>query len=377
MEALVEGVVKDDPFHIAVVDMRMPHTDGETLGRQIKADQRLSGTALVMMTSYGMRGDAQRTRDAGFAAYLVKPLRKSQLRDCLAAVCEQKATRDTLDEPPLPLITRHSLAERSRRKHRILLAEDNLVNQKVALATLQKLGYSADAVGNGLEALAALGRTDYDLVLMDVQMPEMDGLDTTRLVRGAASGARNSAIPIVALTAHATARDKQECMAAGMNDYLVKPVRPTDLAQTLTRWLTRPPSKQAASAEAEDPGGKAVSAAEKCPPDEVVFDGSLLLELLDGDVEAAREILNDFLEEAPRLIASVREAVEAGDSALARRQAHTLKGASANTGANALRSIATRVERLAAEGNIHQVSDLTRDLERAFACLVETVAMRS
>ncbi len=228
--ALQEG----DPFTVAIVDMMMPEMDGETLGKKIKEDPGLKGTVLVMLSSMGQRGDAARSCEIGFAAYLTKPVKQSQLYDCLVSVAG--GTPEDKEDQARPLITKHYLAESKKRKVRILLAEDNVVNQKVALAVLQKLGYTADAVANGREALEALEDIPYALILMDVQMPEMDGFQATAAIREREreTGAH---LPIVAMTAHAMKGDRERCLEAGMDDYVSKPVNPKELAKTLARCL--------------------------------------------------------------------------------------------------------------------------------------------
>jgi len=236
LRLLREAAAAGDPFDAALLDMQMPDTDGLTLGRQIKADPLVAKTALVMMTSLGQQGDARNAHGVGFAAYLTKPVRHQQLHDCLALA---------LGRPSDPgvqatLITRHTIAETQSKRSRIrvLLAEDNAVNQHVALAMLRKIGYQADAVKNGREVLAALDGASYDLVLMDCQMPEMDGYEATRKIRRLTTAARD--IPIIALTANAMEGDRTQCLAAGMNGYIAKPVTAGAIADVLERWL---PSK--------------------------------------------------------------------------------------------------------------------------------------
>ncbi len=227
-----EAAVAGDPYRIAVLDMQMPGMDGEELGRAIKADAALADTPLVMMTSLGQRGDARRLEEIGFAAYLTKPVRQSDMFECLATVLsgeKRKAKR--------PIVTRHSIRERRHKKVRILLAEDNIVNQKVALSILKKLGVSGDAVANGAEAVKSLELIPYDLVLMDVQMPEMDGYEATHRIRDPQSKVHNHDIPIIAMTAHAMQSDRRKCLEAGMNDYLSKPINPQALADMLEKWL--------------------------------------------------------------------------------------------------------------------------------------------
>ena len=196
--------------------MMMPEMDGEALGRAHQGRPRARATAeLVMMTSMGSRGDAGRLEALGFAAYLTKPVKQSQLFDCLVVVL-QPARRGWTPRAAPRIVTRHALADRDKRRVRILLAEDNAINQKVALKTLEKLGYRAEAVGNGAEAAGgARQRRRYDLVLMDVQMPEMDGIEATRRIRDPRSAVLDHDVPIVALTAHAMAEDRDACLAAG------------------------------------------------------------------------------------------------------------------------------------------------------------------
>ena len=255
LDRLGAAAASGDPFRIAILDMVMPEMDGEILGRMIKDDPALRDTVLVMMTSIGTRGDADRFEKAGFSVYLTKPVKRSQLFNCLMTAIGRKPSDQTL---PNRIITRHTVAEKSKQKMRILLAEDNIINQKVALKLLEKLGYRADVVADGLEALKALEMIHYDLVLMDVQMPEMDGLEATGEIRKREEliaqkkdadfsdgfsvlsfqhSARSNHIPIIAMTAHAMEGDRDMCLKAGMDDYLTKPIRPGKFAETIARWI--------------------------------------------------------------------------------------------------------------------------------------------
>jgi len=273
LQALRSGLEQRDPFEIAILDMQMPATSGEELGRRITEDPTLKDSvALVMMTSIGQRGDRDRMAAIGFAAYLTKPVKQSQLHDCLAIVIERNAEAGAADRQP-EVVTRHTLDEESRRRTRILLAEDNAVNRKVALKVLEKMGFRADAVTNGREVIETLEQVPYDLILMDVHMPEMDGLEAARRIRererSLAGGhlslegeaevgpgdqcpmtgdsVRPPHIPIIALTAGAMEKDRQECLAAGMDDYVVKPLRPQEIIEAVEQQLqfrrsVKPPS---------------------------------------------------------------------------------------------------------------------------------------
>jgi len=349
LDALKSAAREGDSYRIAILDMQMPEVDGEMLGVMIRKNHALDGTALVMMTSVGSRGDAARLEKAGFAAYLTKPVKQSQLFDCLVTVLNRgsgvaapKASR---------IITRHSLTDQAKRGVRILLAEDNLVNRKVALATLEKLGYHADAVANGLEALTALETLPYDIVLMDVQMPEMDGFEATLRIRDPKSGVRNHTVPIVALTAHAMAGDREKCLDAGMDDYLTKPLRPDDLGQAIERWtsggkktsVTAEPPMPPSEPPAPVPGERVRDASGP------LFDREVLLRILGGDKELASEIITEFLTDARRQLQALRETAASGGADELRRQAHGLKGASGTVGALALSALAARLEADAAE----------------------------
>ena len=218
------------PFQLAILDVHMPGMGGEELAAVIKADPELQGTLLVMLTSLAGLAVAQRLATTGVARCLSKPVRQAALRSCLAEMmtASRSAAQSGASEPT------HAEQQPTGR---ILVAEDNPTNQMVALMILRKLGYRADAVANGLEALAALGTTPYDLVMMDCQMPEMDGFEAAQHVRDAASDVLNHSVPIVAMTAGAMRGDRDACLQAGMNDYITKPVRPVELSAVVRRWL--------------------------------------------------------------------------------------------------------------------------------------------
>ena len=213
----------------------MPEMDGESLGKAIKKDPGISGTRLVMMTSMGQRGDAKRLKDLGFSAYLNKPVKMSQLHACLTTITG--ANREDNKAGDEQMVTQHSLADIQKQKVRILLAEDNIVNQKVATKFLDKLGYTADVVSNGKQALAALSEHPYSIVLMDCQMPEMDGYEATGAIRDPNSTVLNHKVPVIAMTANAMKGDREKCIHAGMDDYLTKPIKPQTLNDMLEKWL--------------------------------------------------------------------------------------------------------------------------------------------
>jgi PAS domain S-box-containing protein len=343
------AVSRGEPYDVALLDLDMPDMDGESLGQAIRADSALAKTSLVMLTSVGRRGDAARLQEAGFAAYLTKPVKSSQLHDCLASVLGRG------EREARPIITRHSLAD--ARRARILLAEDNATNQKVALRMLEKLGLRADAVANGYEAIRALETIEYDLVLMDCQMPELDGFEAARWIRDPLSRVLDHQIPVIAMTANVMKGDRDLCLEAGMNDYVPKPVDPKQLAAALARWLPQraEPPPPAPAVPAAPPAAVAPAAASPAvtsaakPPGLPVFDPASLRDRLLGDEELAREILNDFLGEMEGQLAELRDAFARGEAEALHRQAHSIKGACGNVGALAMQQAALRLEK--GEGN--------------------------
>lgn len=237
MTKLSSAAANNTPFDIAILDMRLPHAELENLVKNIKSDPTLAKTALVMIATFGKRGDAELTQQIGFSAYLTRPVTQDELFECLTMVIHRESTHP--DITPKGLVTRYTIAERRRRNVRILLAEDNITNRKVALHILQKLGYSADAVNDGREAVAILAHKHYDIILMDIQMPEMDGFEATRMIRNPSADVINHQIPIIAMTANTMKGDREKCIECGMNDYVGKPIHPDELMNAIERQLAR------------------------------------------------------------------------------------------------------------------------------------------
>ncbi len=355
-----------DPFRIAILDMQMPDMDGESLGRAIKSDEELRDTRLVMMTSLGRRGDAKRLRDVGFAAYLTKPVKQSQLYDCLATVLGMGVMPGKA--PETAFVTRHSLNEARRREVRILLVEDNATNQQVALSILEKLGFGADVAPDGREAIRAMEKTPYDVVLMDVQMPVMDGFEATRLIRSGKTGVPDPRIPIIAMTAHAMKGDRERCLEAGMDDYLSKPISPPALVEALEKWS----GKARETPSLSEPGVGAAPAAET--PREVgestggapVFDRQALVARLLGDEALAKDIIAGFLDDSAKQMEALRAFVGRGDADSAGGKAHAIKGAAANVGGLALSAAARELEKAARAGRMEEAPALLTEVERQF-----------
>jgi len=368
LRLLREAAAEGDPYEVAVLDMQMPYMTGEDLGRRIRADASLRDIHLVMMTSVGERGDARRLREIGFSGYLTKPVRQSELFDSLAAVLTggpPRASKRTGSQQHVPKIDRGDV--------RILVAEDNFTNQQVALGLLKKLGLRADAVASGIEALEAIKQIPYDLILMDVQMPEMDGLEATRRIRAAevrgqrsevrtpASDIRHptSGIPIVAMTAHAMKGDRDICLGAGMDDYVSKPIQMEALAEVIEKWL---PSSYP---------GDVSSTPGKTP--EKTFDEQVLSDLLMGDKEMAASFMEAFLEETPKDIERLETCLSKADLSGAGHVAHSIKGASFSVGAEALGRTAYEMEKAGDKGNSKALHHLLPELKRRFEDVREAI----
>jgi CheY-like chemotaxis protein/HPt (histidine-containing phosphotransfer) domain-containing protein len=262
------------------------------------------------------------------------------------------------------MVTATPSAVVNKNSARILVAEDHPVNLEVLVGMLGELGYGADSVTDGLAAVEALKSVPYDLVLMDCEMPVLDGFEATRLIRNPETGALNPQVPIIAVTASAMAGDRETCIQAGMDDYLTKPVEPDSLERALTKWLSRPsPEKPSVSQ----------------PPKNVfcgsaVFDHVALLNRLRGNRTLAQNVLNGFLEIAPSQLANLRRTMQEHDLQAARREAHSLKGAAANISAPVLRGLALQAERAAAGGEwsnldavLHQMEDQLMQLKKAIS----------
>ncbi|NOQ23360.1 MAG: response regulator [Candidatus Aegiribacteria sp.] len=359
LSLLRDALLKDDPFDIAVLDMQMPDMDGETLGRRIKNDPYLKDTLLLIMyTSIAARGDASKMLKAGFSAYLTKPVKVSQFRDCLISMHSDNSQSCARDETR-GIITKHSLVESRKEEFRILLAEDNPVNQKVALKILEKLGYSATPVENGMEALRKLENNVYDLVLMDIQMPKMDGFEATGIIRDPQSSVLDHEVPVIAMTAHAMDGDREKCIRAGMDDYISKPVK----SEMLTRMIEEIFSRKFIAGTKHESGKKKEGSA--------VFDRSVLMESLGDDHELIEEILELFRSNADEIMTSLKKAASEDDFETVRSNAHSLKGSSGNIGAKALMETMKSIEEACSDGDVNTIRTRIRQSEEDFADLME------
>jgi len=361
-------------FDIAFLDMQMPDMDGAELGQLLKADPRFSSMKLIMMTSMGYQGDAKHFAELGFSGYFPKPTTTSDLFEALSVVAEGG---DALQHAE-PLVTSHYLKtllhnenKASAKKRQklpenihILLVEDNSINQMVATGILNESGLQVVIAENGLEALqklqqASASNNPFTLVLMDCQMPEMDGYEATRQIRMGKAGAQNTDIPIIAMTANAMQGDREKCLQAGMSDYLSKPIESEQLLGKLQQWLTD---------DATPLKSEKISAVENLPAQQKtnsvapVWDLESVLERLMGKKDLLKTLLEVFFDESPERLFSLQQAIDANDSEQVRFFAHTIKGVAANLSGLRLQQQAALMEAAAKEENMQQIIELMPEL---------------
>jgi two-component system sensor histidine kinase/response regulator len=367
VEVLRQAVRVENPYDIVLLDMQMPGMDGEQTAQAIRSDPSLKQAKIIILTSMGKRGDAARLEALGCSAYLLKPVKQQMLREAVMAILSQ----DEQEEPRL--VTRHQLAEQKRHNLHILLAEDNPINQKLAVTLLQKAGYSVDAVENGAHAVEKAKAEAYNAILMDVQMSEMDGFEATGLIR---EWERETGqhTPIIAMTAHALRGDRERCLEAGMDDYLSKPLEPKVFFSILERW-TQGDKKPVASFESqtltaspneyetvqnplfEDDGlfGEETPAQ---PSQGYVQTSYQLMDFsnispmnkqaalvhFDGDEKFMMEVCATFMESLPERWAEIQAALNENSANLIGRLAHNLKGTCLNFSTEPLATLSAELE---------------------------------
>ena len=328
------------PYPLVILDAMMPEMDGFALAEKIRNRPDLTSPTLVMLSSAAHADHAERSRKCGVACYATKPVKQSDLLDVImTALGEQAVTsRRSIGHAA-------EVSSASSCPLRILLAEDNEVNQKLAVRWLRKWGHSVVVAGNGREALARLEKDAFDLILMDVQMPEMGGLETTAAIRAKEQGGAGH-VPILAMTAHALKGDRERCLAAGMDGYISKPIRPQEMFRAIENL----------SPPAETSGAR---------PDDDILDRQEVLYRFDDDMELLREAVQDFLEECPKRLAGLRDALACGDSDAVARLAHALKGSVGNFAARHAVDAAQKLETIGREGEVARGVEAYRELDEA------------
>ncbi len=344
LAALAHARQEGHAFGLAVVDAQMPEMDGVELVTRIRQDAVLANTDLILLTSAGLPAD--RSRDLQGVGHLMKPIARSHLLEAIQAIRGAPAPESRSPRTPI---------EPCRIRLRVLVAEDNAVNRKVAVRLLEKRGHTVVAVENGSEALAAFDREPFDLILMDVQMPGMDGFEATAAIRAREGAAGSGHIPIVALTAHAMKGDRDRCLAAGMDDYVAKPVEADELFTTIERLAAGPEHRSSDESRA-------------APRVVEVFDHDAVLGRVGADPDLLLEVVGTFRMESLKLLQEIRRAVSCRDGAAVQRAAHSLKGALTTLAASAASRAALRLESVGRDGDLGRVDEawgaLQHEMER-------------
>jgi signal transduction histidine kinase/DNA-binding response OmpR family regulator/HPt (histidine-containing phosphotransfer) domain-containing protein len=358
--ALAEGAPPD----IALLDMSLPEQNGLQLAKALKTYPAASAVKVVILTSLNEPRHAEQARKAGFTACLTKPVRHDHLQACLRTALGLADGPIQSGHVPLrptvePPVLRHA-EPRPFHQLKVLVVEDNLVNQKLTARMLERLGYQPDVVGNGREALKALSMGSYAAIVMDCQMPEMDGYEATRMIR---AGENGSHIPIIALTANAMQEDRDHCRAAGMDDYLSKPITTQQLGEVLGRWISVPtpdnPACESGSEHHPTNGG-------------ALFDADRMLVNIGGDPDLFKQLLDMFLERYPVMLCEIHEALRTQDGPRLERAAHTMKGTAGNLCAAEIIVIAGQLESMGRLGKLEEAPDLFQVLERKVGALART-----
>jgi CheY-like chemotaxis protein len=351
--AALHGAAADgDPFRLVLLDAMMPEMDGFACAEQIKASPDLEGCTLLMLSSAGRLEETQRCREVGIARWLTKPVKQSDLLNAILEVLGAPVVE-------VPSASPLGRAPGNQPVLHILLAEDSPVNQTVAVRLLELRGHRVVVARNGLEALEALEQQSFDVVLMDVQMPKLDGLEATTRLRQREQGTGRH-VPVIAMTAHAMKGDRERCLEAGMDGYVAKPIRAQELFEVL---------ETLASVRAEP----APNAAAPPPPD-AALDEAEALRHTGGDPELLRELAGIFLDSCPKQLSELRDAVTRRDSPAVRREAHRLKGELRTFGARAASEAAQRLETMGRAGELDQAEEAYAALEDALTRLLPALA---
>ena len=339
------AVTAGDPFQVVILDMQMPDMDGEETLKAIKADPLISPVNVIILTSMGQRGDASRLEAIGCSGYLLKPIRQTQLCDAIVTVANRKS--GGADAPPPHLVTRHTLNENQRDNVRILLAEDNPINQKLTVILLAKSGFKVDVVENGQQAVDAVSKGDYHVVLMDVQMPVLDGLEATQRIREQEQPGKH--IPIIAMTAHVMQGDQERCVEAGMDGYISKPLNPKELMDAIEHWVFDQ-EDNILDNQARDPMN------EFSQPEPINLENGL--SRLMGEKEIYKSLVLEFLADVDQKQSQLIQYFQDKDFHNLAEMAHYIKGAALNLAADPLGAYARKLEMNARDGNIEDFDDL-------------------
>jgi len=348
------------PYQLMLTDLHMPGMDGFTLAEKVRHCTQLRGIAFVILTSAGHPGEIERCRSLGITSYLFKPIRKLELLSAILQVREQCQ----IPSAPTPAVTPSNSAVQGKGLN-ILLAEDNRVNQVVATRVLAKMGHTITLANNGVEALSLLAACSFDLVLMDIQMPQMDGIAATKSIRTREMNT-NSHLPIIAMTAHAMKGDRERCIEAGMDGYVSKPINIEDLEEAIAKIM------HLTSTDSRGPSPEGHSEGSTRKP--VSLDFGQMLKRLGGDEELLHEVIEIFVDQAPKHVDTLRRALSQGDAALVEKTAHSMKGELGYLGIAEVSQKARDLEELGRKEQLHQASQLFTSFETEISAIV--AAMR-
>lgn len=363
LDILRESIAAKEHFDLILTEFYLPHMDGFDLALEIRSIEALKNVPIIVLTSAGKTGDAKICRDVGIEGYLSKPIRRDDLRNAIESVLGLSIGDKT--QPVPKLVTRHTIAEERRKKIRILLAEDYPTNQQVALRHLQVAGYQVDLAENGNEAVNSYKRKHYDLILMDIQMPTMDGYEATKAIRHIETGIKgisdkepsNIKVPIIAMTAHALQGYREKCMQAGMDDYISKPLKRQDLLDIVEKWVILRSESEKAGQDREQ-----VNILKEDAP--MNFESAL--DEFEGDNDFLIKLLQGFIEEVRPQIVNIRQGILDGNAEVVRQDAHSIKGGAANLAINKLSKIASELEGIAKSGTLEGSLEPLERLEKEF-----------
>jgi CheY-like chemotaxis protein len=366
----LEWLQKGETFDLAILDMQMPEMDGLMLASQIRKTPTVASLPLVLLTSMGIRQDNQELAGLSFASCLTKPIKPAQLHEVLSRVVS--GTKPLARKAPVSKLDPSMAA---RLPLRILLCDDNLINQKVAARLLLQMGYKAEIANNGLECIQIIEQKPFDLIFMDVQMPEMDGLEATRTIRAyqknpSQKGHFKPNIAIVAMTANAMQGDREKCLDSGMDDYLAKPIRPEDMRVIVERWGSKVSCDEPAygHTSAQDiPLKNSTSALGNFQQPEIPpVDMERVMDFANGDRENLKELVELYITQTASQLVELRAAIQKPDAAATRRMAHSCAGASSTCGMPGISKILKEIERQGEEGMEPNISKLMDDTDREF-----------
>ena len=364
LEKLDQHTIADEPFELVLMDWMMPGLDGLAASERIKADPRFADLSIIMMTAFGREAEMERAESIGVDAFLIKPIKHSLLFDTAMNIFGQKMGGDLATERRM--ISREAMETELFHQARLLLVEDNAINQQVAVAVLSDVGFMVDIANNGRIAVEAVEKTRYDAVLMDVQMPEMDGFEATAAIRCNPS---HDKLPIIAMTANAMKGDREKCLEVGMDDYVGKPIDQKELFSALKRWLK--PRQQ--ESETPPPAVVEEEATEAVPTAVDGIDMEAALQRLGGNEDLLINVLGEFPGLFGDTVPDIREALGREDMETAERLAHTLKGAAGTIGAEAVQNAAMEVELAIGEDALDNLDELIDHVDATLNALLESL----